>query len=878
MKKLTGNQIRQMWLDFFKSKDHYIYKSVSLIPKNDKTLLWINSGVASLKQYFDGTMMPPYPRITSSQKCIRTNDIENVGLTARHHTFFEMLGNFSIGNYFKKEAIAFAFELMTSPKWFGFDLNKLYFTYYPKDLETKKIWLSLGVSESKLVPLESNFWEIGEGPCGPNTEIIYDRGEKYDPRGEVALRNDLETARYVELWNIVFSSFNAETGKKREDYKPLPHKNIDTGAGFERLCAIMQDVETNYDTDLFAPIMRAIEEQTNHKYLGQKEFKIIADHLKTVTFAVSDGAVVSNEGRGYVLRRLIRRAVKAGRRLGMQKPFIYLLVPSVIEAMGEFYTDLKNSIEVVQNILKQEEEKFLETIEAGEKEFFKLIQIKKSISGESAFKLYDTYGFPFELTKEYADENGVEVDEKGFHEFLAKQKELSRSARQNFQSMKGQNKEFLEFSEKSEFIGYENLSSESRVIKVFKEGIVLDKTPFFAETGGQVSDLGTIEKAEVKGMLRLPFGQHLHIVESQFKEGEVVKCQVDESHRTPTMYNHSATHLIHRALKDVLGEYVNQRGLKVCAPYLRFDFNCYNFPKDEELLKAEKIVKEKIQKGLKVKYEYTDYDTALKHGAIALFGEKYDKTVRMVSMENYSIELCGGTHVKNTKEIKDFAITQIESIGSGLYRIFAVSGANLKAKVEEYAAHYFSEASVILNKVNELNNVSLKLEFAKKPEIKGSYQDILNAKAYLQEIKTQALKYEKQISEINIKNALKSLNNATSQNYIFKSSVDAKIAKDVFMQYVNTQKLNNCIMINIDVEKVNIFVKSNAQKAMDYIKKINSVLNSKGGGRPDFATAGGGDLSKVDLVLKEFSTNDSWNWSGLKNYGPRNFWVSYNCQ
>ena len=863
MKKLTGNQIRQMWLDFFKSKDHYVFKSVSLIPKNDKTLLWINSGVASLKQYFDGTMMPPHPRITSSQKCIRTNDIENVGLTARHHTFFEMLGNFSIGNYFKKEAISFAFELMTSPKWFGFDLDRLYFTYYPDDLETKEIWMSLGVKENKLVPLTTNFWEIGEGPCGPNTEIIYDRGEKYDARGEIALRNDLETARYVELWNIVFSSFNAETGKKREEYKPLPHKNIDTGAGFERLCAIMQDVETNYDTDLFAPIMQAIAKETSHTYAGQKEFKIIADHLKTITFAVSDGAVVSNEGRGYVLRRLIRRAVKAGRRLGMQKPFIYRLVPSVIEAMVDFYTELAGSLKAVQNILKQEEEKFFETIEAGEKEFFKLIQNQKEISGENAFKLYDTYGFPFELTKEYADENQVKVDEKGFYAFLAKQKELSRSARQNFQSMKGQNKEFLEFTENSEFIGYENLTSVSKVIKVFKEGIVLDKTPFFAETGGQVSDLGTIDKAEVQGMIKLPFGQHLHVVENNFKVGQTVKCTVDESHRTPTMYNHSATHLIHRALKDVLGDYVNQRGSKVCAPYLRFDFNCYNFPKDDELLQAEKIVKEKIKKGLKVKYEYIDYDTALKHGAIALFGEKYDKTVRMVSMEDYSIELCGGTHVKNTSEIKDFAITQIESIGSGIYRIFAVSGDNIKDKVKEYCKHYFDEAETILKKINEQNNAGLKLEFSDKPQLEGSYQDILNSKKYLQDVKLQALKYEKEINEFNIKNALKSLNKATSQCFIFKSDIDFKIAKDVFMKYCNTQKIQNCIMLNSNGEKINIFVKSNTQKAVDYIKKINSILNSKGGGRPDFATAGGGDLDKIDLVIKEFSKNDSWNWSGF---------------
>ena len=863
MKKLTGNQIRQMWLDFFKSKDHYVFKSVSLIPKNDKTLLWINSGVASLKQYFDGTMMPPHPRITSSQKCIRTNDIENVGLTARHHTFFEMLGNFSIGNYFKKEAISFAFELMTSPKWFGFDLDKLYFTYYPDDLETKEIWMSLGVKENKLVPLTTNFWEIGEGPCGPNTEIIYDRGEKYDVRGEIALRNDLETARYVELWNIVFSSFNAETGKKREEYKPLPHKNIDTGAGFERLCAIIQDVETNYDTDLFAPIMQAIAKETSHAYTGQKEFKIIADHLKTITFAVSDGAVVSNEGRGYVLRRLIRRAVKAGRRLGMQKPFIYRLVPSVIVAMGDFYTELAGSLEAVQSILKQEEEKFFETIEAGEKEFFKLIQNQKEISGEDAFKLYDTYGFPFELTKEYANENQVKVDEKGFYAFLAKQKELSRSARQNFQSMKGQNKEFLEFTEKSEFIGYENLTSVSKVIKVFKEGIVLDKTPFFAETGGQVSDLGTIDKVEVQGMIKLPFGQHLHVVEDNFKVGQNVKCIVDESHRTPTMYNHSATHLIHRALKDVLGDYVNQRGSKVCSPYLRFDFNCYNFPKDDELLQAEKIVKEKIKKGLKVKYEYTDYDTALKHGAIALFGEKYDKPVRMVSMEDYSIELCGGTHVKNTNEIKDFAITQIESIGSGIYRIFAVSGDNIKDKVKEYFQHCFDEAEIILKKIKEQNNAGLKLEFCEKPQIKGSYQDILNSKKYLQDVKLQALKYEKEINEFNIKNALKSLNKATSQCFIFKSNVDFKIAKDVFMQYCNAQKIQNCIMVNLDGEKINIFVKSNTQKAVDYIKKINSILNSKGGGRPDFATAGGGDLDKIDLVITEFSQNDSWNWSGF---------------
>ena len=471
MKKLKSYQIRQMWLDFFKEKDHEVLPSASLVPVNDPTLLWINAGVTPLKKFFDGREIPKNKRMVNAQKSIRTNDIDNVGKTARHHTFFEMLGNFSVGDYFRDEALTWAIEILTSEKWFGFDLEKLYFTIYPDDEDSYNKWVSLGVDPSHIIKLEGNFWEIGEGPCGPDTEIFYDRGIKYDPQnlGVKMLEEEIENDRYIEIWNIVFSQFNAKAGVDRSEYKELPSKNIDTGMGLERMACIMQEVETNYDTDLFMPIINELERLTGVAYTGQMAFKVIADHIRSVTFAVSDGAMLSNEGRGYVLRRILRRAIRFGRKLGMNEPFMYKLVSVVANYMSNYYEYLLQTADSTAKIIKLEEEKFLLTLETGEKKLLDYINSAKTkiIPKEIAFLLYDTFGFPLELTLEVAQEHGFIVDEVGFKEELNRQKELSRSARSDDQSMNIQNEEMMSFKEKSEFIGYHTLKAPATVIAIF---------------------------------------------------------------------------------------------------------------------------------------------------------------------------------------------------------------------------------------------------------------------------------------------------------------------------------------------------------------------------------------------------------------------------
>src|SRR5690554_2984665 len=424
MKFMTGNEIRQIWLNFFKENGHRIIESSPLIPFDDPTLLWINANIAPLKKYFDGTNVPPAKRMANVQKCLRTKDISNVGLTARHHTFFEMLGNFSVGDYFKKEAIEMAFELLTSEKYFNFPLEKLFMSYYPTDLDAKNIWLSLGVPETHLVASKENYWEIGPGPSGPNTEIFYDRGSKYAEGGIELIAQDIENDRYVELWNIVFSQYNAEEGKKRSEYLELPYKNIDTGAGLERFASILQNTKTNFETDLFLPIIKELEKITNIKYTGQTSFKIIADHIKTLVMAISDGAVLSNEGRGYVLRRLLRRALKHGKQLNINGPFLTKLTEAVVFIMGDWYKEVKQNIKITNKIIKSEEEKFLTTLAKGEALVAKIAKEKNEINKEDSFLLFDTYGFPLELQEEYASEHNIKVDSEGFYKLLKERQKL----------------------------------------------------------------------------------------------------------------------------------------------------------------------------------------------------------------------------------------------------------------------------------------------------------------------------------------------------------------------------------------------------------------------------------------------------------------------
>jgi len=857
MKYLSSNEVRQIWLKFFESKKHLIIDSAPLVPVNDPTLLWINAGVAPLKKYFDGSKLPPAKRMTNVQKCIRTNDIENVGLTARHQTFFEMLGNFSIGDYFKKEAISWGYELLTSKEYFGFDLKDLYFTYYPTDLEAKKVWLSLGVPEEKLIPAEDAFWEIGEGPCGPCTEVHFDRGESIDPRSpKELLGDDLENDRFLEIWNIVFSQYNSKPGLKRSEYPELPNKNIDTGAGLERITSIFQQTETNFETDLFMPIINHVEKISNVKYEGQKEFKIIADHIRTIVMALSDGATISNEGRGYVLRRLLRRALKHARALHLTKPFLHLLVDDVAKIMEVQYPEVNNHLDIIKRIILNEEEKFLDTLSEGEKQVMQIISSGvKTIDGKLAFKLYDTYGFPIELTEEYASEHNLSVDLEGFNKELEIQRERSRDARSNEGSMHAQDEKFLKFNEKSLFIGYETLESKSKVIKVFDEGIVFDKTPFYAESGGQVSDIGTVDGFEVLNVIKLPNGQHLHQVDAKFVKGQEVLLKVDKEARNQTIKNHSATHLFHKSLKVVLGDHVHQHGSRVSPESLRFDFNNFDFPSEKDILKIEKLVNEEIKKSLPVQVKLMKLDDAKKLGAEALFSEKYGDEVRVIDMD-YSIELCGGTHVNNTSEIGHFAITLVESIGSGIYRVEAITGDNINFKMRSYLSSLIGEINNLDEKLERISSSKLKFNKPTEPTILGSYEDILNYRQYLEKYKLALRDYEKELNDLKERDTLSNLQDVqsliTTKRAVLKlEDYDPNLLRSILDSIFNTKQLEVLFIANIKDAKITFMAKSSINNANNLVRYAAQNTGGNGGGKPDFARGGGTNINKLDEVLKE---------------------------
>ena len=588
MKTMTSAEVRQMFLDFFKSKGHTVEPSQSLVPVNDPTLLWINSGVATLKKYFDGSVVPENPRLTNAQKAIRTNDIENVGKTARHHTMFEMLGNFSIGDYFRKEAIAFAWELLTSSEWFEFPAEKLYITYYPADKDTYNRWVEVGVDPTHLVPIEDNFWEIGAGPSGPDTEIFFDRGEVYDPEhvGLKLLAEDIENDRYIEIWNIVLSQFNADPSIPRSEYPELPQKNIDTGMGLERMVCIIQGGKTNFDTDLFLPIIREIEKLSGKTYSPDSEnmsFKVIADHIRSLSFAIGDGALPGNEGRGYVLRRLLRRAVMHGKKLGIQGKFLASLVPTVGKIMQSYYPEVLEKEDFIMQIIDREEETFNRTIDAGQKLIDELLvnlkaEGKDRLEGADIFRLYDTYGFPVELTEELAEDEGFKIDHEGFKVAMKAQQELARAAVVKGGSMGAQNETLSSIEVESEFL-YEDKTAQGKLLVAIQDDeivdevsgkaqLVFDVTPFYAEMGGQVADHGVIKDAEgqvvanVLDVQHAPHGQNLHSVEtlSPLKVGESYTLEIDKERRAAVVKNHTATHLLHAALHNVVGNHALQAG------------------------------------------------------------------------------------------------------------------------------------------------------------------------------------------------------------------------------------------------------------------------------------------------------------------------------
>ena len=867
MRNMSGHDIKKTWIEFFKNKGHKVEESASLVPINDPTLLWINAGVAPLKGYFDGSKVPSNPKIVNVQKCIRTNDIENVGHTARHHTFFEMLGNFSIGDYFRDKAIEWAYEILTSKQYFGLDPDRLIMSVYPTDDETYDKWVDVGVKEDHIVRSYENFWEIGPGPCGPSTEIFYDRGDSYGESDLSLIENDVENDRYVEIWNIVLSQFNAKEGLSREEYPELPSKNIDTGMGLERMATIMQGVETNFETDLFFPVIKDLEALSGKTYNGEMSFKVIADHIRSVVFALSDGATFSNDGRGYVLRRLLRRSLKHGRSLGIEGAFLTALVDTVVDMMKETYPYLESAKAFTKKMIEKEEGQFLDTLSQGEKILKEIMERSASmIDGKDAFMLYDTYGFPVELTKEYAESEGMSVDEEGFKAYMEEQRERARAARKDAVGMHDQNEEYLAFKAESYFVGYETTEVESTVIKVFDDGVVTKETPFYAESGGQIADRGVIVKGDqvftVQDVQRLPNGQFLHMIEDHtLEEGDPVRLHVDEVSRKMTEAHHSATHLLFSVLRETLGEHIMQQGSLVGPDYLRFDFNHYDLPDENTLIDIEDRVNGKIQEAIDVEVERVELDEAKERGAIAEFGEKYEDEVRMVNM-GITLDLCGGTHVDNTADIERFAIVSVESKGSGIYRVIALANGRVP-NIGEYMrgfestlAHLRDKAENILEKASE-EGVDLPFEPEKPVEKQGSYRDVIAMRKHVEDFQKAVKKLEKAYEEARQKQRLSNVGNYLEQvdehgNLILKledvAPKDLKALADRLMEHMGKGVV---FLADTYDGKVVLVAKSQSDvHAGNLVKEAASIAGGGGGGRPDFAQAGGRDTSKVDEVIR----------------------------
>ncbi|MBD5823295.1 alanine--tRNA ligase [Lactococcus petauri] len=865
MKKMTSTEVRQMFLDFFKSKGHSIEPSQSLVPVNDPTLLWINSGVATLKQYFDGSVVPENPRITNAQKSIRTNDIENVGKTARHHTMFEMLGNFSIGDYFREEALAYAWEMLTSSEYFDFPAEKLYITYYPDDKDTFNRWVELGVDASHLVPIEDNFWEIGAGPSGPDTEIFFDRGEAYDPEniGLKLLAEDIENDRYIEIYNIVLSQFNADPAIPRSEYKELPQKNIDTGMGLERMVCIIQGGKTNFDTDLFLPIIREIERISGKTYNPDGDnmsFKVIADHIRALSFAIGDGALPGNEGRGYVLRRLLRRAVMHGKKLGIEGKFLAQFVPVVGKIMESYYPEVLEKQDFIMQIIDREEEAFGRTIDGGSKLLDELLaklkeEGKTMLEGQDIFRLYDTYGFPVELTEELAEDAGFKIDHEGFKAAMKEQQDRARAAVVKGGSMGAQNETLQSIKEESEFL-YDVEKYDGKLLVAVKDDekvdtvsgeaqLIFDKTPFYAEMGGQVSDHGVIKNAagkvvaEVKDVQHAPNGQNLHMVDilSTLVVGETYTLEIDAERRHGIIKNHTATHLLHAALHNIVGEHALQAGSLNEVEFLRFDFTHFAPVSKEELADIERQVNEVIWQSLAVETVETDIETAKEMGAMALFGEKYGKNVRVVKIGDYSVELCGGTHTATTSEIGLFKIIKEEGIGSGVRRIVAVTG--------QKAYEAFKDAENTLNEVAAVVKAPQAAQVVSK--VTAMQEEL---KATQKENDALAGKLAASQSDEVFKNVLKAAGTSYIASEVAVPDVNGlRNLADIWKQ----KELSDVLVLVAKIgEKVSLLVASKTAdvKAGNLIKELAPYIDGRGGGKPDMAMAGGSKAAGIPELIE----------------------------
>ena len=889
MKKLMGEQIIRTYLDFFVSKGHTEVESSSLIPHDDPSVLWINAGVTPLKKYFDGTEVPSNRRLTSCQKCIRTGDIEEVGKTARHHTFFQMLGNFSIGDYFKKEALTWAFELLTSEKYFGISKDKLYMTVYPDDQEAYNIWVSLGVDPSHIIKLEGNFWEIGEGPSGPDSEIFYDRGVKYDPDkvGIRLLQEEIENDRYIEIWNNVFSQFNAKAGVPRNKYEELPSKNIDTGMGVERMACIMQEASTNYETDLFIPIMDKISELAMVPYNGQMEFKVIADHVRTLTFAISDGATFENYGRGYVIRRLLRRAVRMGRKLGINREFMALLVDTVVDKYKGVYPYLVGTSSLVKELISKEEKLFQKTLLSGEKKLMEIFNSNsdKVITGAEAFKLYDTYGYPVELTMECALEKGFTVDREGFDKYMEAQKELARSKRKNGSNMNLQNETLINYKDESTFVGYEKLGNKTTIIGLIKDNkfvseitdcgyVVLRENPFYAESGGQVADTGYLKndsfKGEVLNVIKAPNKQHLlyvKVMEGVIRVNDEVLTNVSKERRESIMKNHSATHLIQKTLQELLGNAVHQAGSYVDEYGFRFDFNYHGRLNDELICRIEDLANERVNKGVEAKIEYLSLEEAKARGAMALFEDKYGSVVRVVTLGD-SVELCGGTHVKNTKDIGRIAISSVTNKGADTFRLEGATDDMISLKINEEMDGYQEETKKLLEKAKKIletatkEGISLDFNYQTVSDKFTGYRDIVLRKNKVEELKEEVKRLDK---DYNTKKQEKLINNLDVFMNIKENIGELETIISICEGYdVGTLKLivdNLCnrlsnglvVLANIKDNSVNFIAKANSSlesvNCGNIVRELAQLCDGNGGGSKMFAQGGGRDASNIEKAL-----------------------------
>lgn len=874
LKKLNSAQVRRMYLKFFEEHGHQVMPSASLVPVNDPTLLWINSGVATMKKYFDGKVVPDNPRMTSSQKSIRTNDIENVGKTARHHTMFEMLGNFSVGDYFKNEVIPWAWELLTSDEWFGFDPERLYITYYPKDHDAYNRWREVGVAEDHLIADEDNFWDIGQGPSGPDTEIFYDRGQEFNNLADDDPENypGGENERYLEIWNIVFSQFNHTP---EDTYEPLPHKNIDTGMGLERVVSIFENAPTNFETDLFMPLIKQAEEFSGTKKYGQNkeddiQFKIIADHIRTITFAIGDGALPSNVGRGYVIRRLLRRAVVAGKKLGIDEPFLAKMVPTVGKIMEDYYPDVLKNADYIASVIESEEDRFSATLNGGLNLLNNVIAEAKEnktneIDGRTAFKLYDTYGFPIELTKEYAEDEGLTVDEKGFQAAMTEQQNRARNARDMDNGMGVQTDLWTSFKEDSKYVGYTDLAVDNaKVIGLAHDGqqadeaqpgdknieLIFDVTPFYAEMGGQVSDTGDIidnygkKVGRVVDVQHAPNQQNLHRVEltTPIKKGARYKLVVDRIRHLKIEKNHTATHLLDQALRNVLGGHTQQAGSLVEEHYLRFDFNHFGQVTAEDLKKVENIVNEQIWKEIPVKTVETDIDSAKEMGAIALFSDKYGDKVRVVKIGDFNTEFCGGDHVKNTNELGLFKIVSEGGVGAGVRRIEAVTSSD--------AFKFLQDRDDLLTK----SAASLKV--AQIKEVPHQVETLQNE---LKEAQKQNESLQAKIAAQQANNVFENVQ-ATKNGSLIAAEVQvagmgqlrqladtwrSKALSDVLvLATASDGKANLLVAVSDDKTKEGL-------RAGDLIKAIAPAINGGGGGRPNLAQAGGKNPAGIKDALDQ---------------------------